>query len=148
MPVPNDTKREFLDSYLTGATLRVMLLDDSSSYTFDVDSHDFVDDVTTAGSEMSGTGYSRKTLSGVSITVDDTDNEGVFDASDVTWTGLDAGTIQTIVIYEQTGGDDATPTDDRVVAVHDDSTVADLPLTTNGSDVTITWPTEGIINIG
>jgi len=145
--IPNDTKRELLDAYLSGATIRVLLLDDSQTYSFDVDNHDFVSDITAAGSEMSGTGYSRQTLQNVTITVDDTDDEGVFDADDVTISGLDAGTIQTVVVYEQIGGDDTTPGDDRVLAVFDDSSVSDLPLATNGSDVQIPWDAEGIINI-
>jgi len=145
--IPNDTKRELLDSYLTGTTIRVLLLDDSEAYSFDQDAHDFVSDITAAGTEMSGTGYSRQDLQNVSITVDDTNDEGVLDADDVTVSGLDAGTIQTVVVYEQVGGDDTTPGDDRVLAVHDDSTVADLPLDTNGSDIQISWPTEGIITI-
>lgn len=147
MTVPNDTKREVLDAYLTNATIRVLLLDDSQSYSFDVDNHDFVSDITSAATEMSGTGYSRQTLQNVSITVDDTDDEGVLDADDVTISGLDAGTIQAVVVYEQVGGDDTTPGDDRVLAVHDDATVGDLPIDTNGSDIQISWPTEGIINI-
>jgi hypothetical protein len=145
--IPNDTKRELLDAYLSGATIRVLLLDDSETYSFDVDTHDFVDDVLAAGTEMSGTGYSRQTLQNVSITVGDTGDEGVFDADDVTFTGLDAGTIQAVVVYHQVGGDDSTPGDDRVLAVHDDASVGDLPLATNGSDITISWDSEGIINI-
>ncbi|QLH77452.1 hypothetical protein HZS55_09155 [Halosimplex rubrum] len=145
--IPNDTKRELLDEYLSNATIRVLLLDDSQAYSFDVDNHDFVDDVLAAGAEMSGSGYARQTLQNVSVTVDDTDDEGVFDADDVTISNIDAGTIQAVVVYEQVGGDDSTPGDDRVLAVHDDATVGDLPLDTNGSDIQISWPAEGIINI-
>lgn len=158
MALPNNAKTILLEGGLDvlNDTLDVMLLDDSSAYTFDPAGHTYVSDVTdtandaNAGNEMSGTGYSRKTLGTKTTTKDDTDGEGVFDAADTTWTGLDAGTIQTIVIYKQVGTDDTTPGDDPVVAVLDDDSagsLADLPLTTNGSDVTIQWSAEGIINI-
>jgi len=149
MAAPNVYKRDVMRGQHDhpSDTLRLMLLDDSSSYSFDQDSHEQVSDITSAGNEMSGTGYSRQTLSNVSVTVDDTDDEGVMDANDVTFSGLDAGTIQTLVVYQQTGGDDTSPADDNVIVVLDDANVSDLPLTTNGSDVTIQWDSEGIVNI-
>jgi hypothetical protein len=64
--------------------------------------------------------------------------------------GLDAGTIQTVVIYLQVGGDDTTPGDDPLVAVWDDDSagsLGDLPKATNGSDVTISVSSDGAINI-
>mgnify|MGYP000168046779 CR=1 FL=1 len=145
--IPNNTKRELLDEYLSAATIRVLLLDDSQAYSFDQDNHDFVSDVLAAGTEMSGTGYSRQTLQNVTITVDDTDDEGVFDADDVTLIDIDAGTIQAVVVYEQVGGDDSTPGDDRILAVFDDSAVSELPKATNGSDIQVPWSAEGIMNI-
>lgn len=152
MAMPNDAKEELMKGTfdLVNDTIKVLLLDDSTAYTFDPDAHEFVSDIAdggTTGTEMSGTGYSRKTLGTKSVTEDTTDDEGVFDAADVTWAGLDAGTIQTIVVYKQVGADDTTPGDDPVLVVLDDAAVADLPLTTNGSDVTISWAAEGIINL-
>lgn len=155
MAMPNDAKEELLKGSfdLVNDTLRVLLLDNSTAYTFNPDTHEFVADIAdggTTGTEMSGTGYTRKTLGTKSVTEDTTDDEGVFDAADVTWTDLDAGTIQTIVVYKQVGADDTTPGDDPVLVVLDDDSagsLADLPLTTNGSDVTINWAAEGIINL-
>ena len=152
MALPNDAKEELLKGTfdLVNDTLKVLLLDNSTAYTFDPDAHEFVSDIADGGTtatEMSGTGYSRQTLAGQAVTEDTTDDEGVFDADDVTFTGLDAGTIQAIVVYQQIGGDDTTPGDDRVLVVLDDSAVADLPLATNGSDITILWAAEGIINL-
>ncbi|MDX1745781.1 MAG: hypothetical protein R3324_07580 [Halobacteriales archaeon] len=155
MVMPNATKADLMrgsiDLDTAGDTIKVLLLDDTTAYTADVDNHDFVSDVAdggVTGTEMSGTGYSRKTLANQAVTVDDTDNEGVFDADNVTWTGLNAGTIQTVVVYQQVGADDTTPADDRIIAIHDDSSIGTLPLTTNGSDVTLSWPAEGIVNLG
>lgn len=152
MAAPNDAKEELLKGSfdVENDTLRVMLLDNSTSYTFDPDAHEFVSDITAAGTEMSGTGYSRKTLTTPTASEDTTDDEGVFDADDTLFTAIDAGTIQTIVVYQQVGGDDTTPGDDRVLVVLDDDSagsVADLPLPTNGSDVQIQWDAEGILNL-
>lgn len=155
MAIPNHAKAELLNGSIDVAndTIRVLLLDDSTAYTYDPAAHEFVADIADGGTtatEMSGTGYSRQTLAGNAVTQDDTDDEGVFDANDVTWTGLDAGTIQAIVVYKQVGGDDTTPGDDPVLVVLDDDSagsLADLPLATNGSDVQVSWSAEGIINI-
>ena len=149
MPVPNAAKADLLRGAfdLSTDTIRVLLLDNSTAYTFDPDAHTFVSDVLAAGTEMSGTGYARKTVAGQSVTADNTDDEGVFDGDNVTWQDINAGTIQAVVVYKQVGVDDTTPGDDPVINVLDDSAVSDLPLPTNGSDVTVVWNAEGIINL-
>lgn len=155
MALPNNTKAELFKATVDFETdtLRVALVSDNTSYTFDPDSHDFVSDVLDGGTtaeEFAGTGYNRQTLSNVSVTIDDTDDEGVFDADDTTFTSLDGDAIQAIIVYQQVGGDDTTPGDDPILVVLDEDSagsVADLPLITNGGDVTIQWDAEGIINI-
>lgn len=157
MALPNHIKQQFLSDSLGSATLKVGLLDSSSSYTFDPVAHEFVDDLdgTSDGdapsNEPTDASYSRQTLSNVSITQDDTDNEGVLDADDVTFSSLSTSNdIQAIFVYEQVGGDDTTPNDDPLVAVYDDDSagsLADLPKPTNGSDLTISLDSEGLVNI-
>lgn len=155
MAAPNHFKQKLMngDFDLDANTVRVALISDNTAYTFDPDAHEFVDDVLDSGTtaeEFAGTGYSRQTLSNPSVTQDDTDDEGVFDADDVTFTSLDGDGIQGILVYKQVGGDDTTPGDDPIIAVLDDDSagsLTDLPLTTNGGDVTISWDAEGILNI-
>jgi len=136
----------------TTDTLRVALVSDNTAYTYSPEDS-FVSDILDGGTtaeEFAGTGYNRQTLSNVTVTQDDADDEGVLDADDTTFSSLDGDAIQAIIIYKQVGGDDTTPGDDPVVVVLDDDSagsVADLPLTTNGGDVTIQWDTEGILNI-
>jgi len=151
MNVPNATKKKLLDGSidLGNDTLKVALFEDSTAYTFDPDNHEFVNDILDGGTtatEFSGSGYSRQGLTTQATSQDNTDDEGVFDADDVTFSRPDGATIQGAILYKQVGGDDTTPGDDPVIAVLDDGDTADLPLTTNGSDVTIAWDTEGIIN--
>lgn len=150
--IPDRTKTEFFKTNINydTDTIKVALLKESTEFSPDSTAHEFVNDVLdggTTGAEFDDTNYSRKTLT-TSVSEDNTDSEGVFDASDVTWSSLGGSqTIEAILIYKQVGGDDTTPGDDPILRILDDSEEADLPLATNGGDVTITWDAEGIINI-
>lgn len=59
---------------------------------------------------------------------------GVFDAADVTFTAVTAGsTIEAVVIYKDTGVAGASP----LIAYID--TITGFPLATNGGDITVQW---------
>lgn len=150
MVSPNHFKQQALESLLGGSTIKVGLLDTSAGYTFDPATDEFVADLPTT-QEPGDTSYSRQTLSNVTITQDDTDNEGVLDADDVVFSSLSTtNDIQTIFIYEQVGADDSTPSDDILIEVYDDDSggsLADLPKATTGDDWTINFGSEGIVNI-
>lgn len=153
--IPDRTKTEFFRTNINfvsgGDTFKVALLKETTEYSPDQTAHEFVNDVLdggTTGAEFDDTNYTRKLLSGQSVTEDNTDNEGVWDASNLTWQSLGGSqSIEAILIYKQIGGDDTTPGDDPIIRILDDSEEADLPLPTNGGDVTISWNSEGIINI-
>lgn len=159
MATPNATKEEFLNGSINlssgGDTIKVALGGSGTSYSFDQTSHNTLADVFdggTTGEELDYTSPDdRQTLANQTTSTDNTDNEGVFDADDVTFPSLDTTQdIQFIVFYQQVGGDDTTPGDDRIIAIYDDDSagsLADLPLSTNGSDVTISIDAEGIVNI-
>jgi len=158
---PNRTYAEVLNGNidLANDTLRIALFDNSTAYTFDPDAHEFVSDIldggTTAQELQGSSGYTgtadRQTLTTPTVTSDDTDDEGVFDADDVVWNGVDStADIQGWIVYKQVGVDDTTPGDDPVILVVDDDEAdapTNLPLATNGTDVQITWDAEGIINL-
>ena len=97
----NSFKRDIMNGGidLDTDTIKVALV--TSSYTPDQDAHDNFDDVT---NEVSGTGYTAggATLGSVSVSADNTDNEGVFDAADVTWSSSTI-TARGAVIYKSTG---------------------------------------------
>lgn len=140
MTATNYLKQQCLEALLGGATLEAGLLDTSTSYTFDATTDQFVADLPTSSAEPGDASYSRVTLSNVTITQDDTDNEGVLDADDIVFPSLTtANDIQTAFVYRQSDG--------LLVAVYDDSTVADFPETTTGDDFTITLDAEGLTNI-
>src|SRR5262245_1660173 len=81
-------------------TVKVLLV--TSAYTPDQDAHDFRDDVT---NEVSGTGYSAggATLANKTVTQDNTDNEGVWDADDTSWASSTI-TARGAVPYKSRGG--------------------------------------------
>ena len=137
----NRAKKEIADNTidLLNDTIKVMLVDDT--YTVNPD-HDFVDMGGTADpidAELSGTGYERKTLANKSITEDDANDRASFDADDVTWTSIDAGTANAAIIFKDTGDD----TTSVLIAYIDD----DFPITTNGGNLTIQWNADGIITL-
>lgn len=120
---------------LSSDTIKVALV--TSTYTPSADNHDFFDDIT---NEVSGTGYTAggATLASKTTTQDNTDDEAVFDAADVTWT-TSSIVARGAVIYKSTGVASTSP----LIAYVDFG--ADK--TSDGGTFQITWNSEGIFNI-
>jgi hypothetical protein len=98
---------------------------DGGTYTVDLALHDNLDDIP-AGDRPAG--YTSGNLSLKTVT------DGVADAEDVVLTAVPAsGAAGAIVIYKDTG----TASSSRLIAYID--TATGLPITPNGSNVTITW---------
>lgn len=72
----------------------------TNAYTFNADHNIFTQ---ISGSETSGTGYTAggEVLAGKAVTQDDTDDEGVFDATDLTWAASTI-TARFAIIYDNT----------------------------------------------
>jgi len=129
-------------------TIRVMLC--TSSYVANRD-----DDLIDAGGandaidhELSGTGYTaghgnsgRKTLASKTITVDKPNDRTEFDAADVVWASISAGTAAQAIVHKEGSADDTTA---RPIC-HIDT--GGFPIVTNGGDLTITWNAEGIFQL-
>jgi len=122
-------------------TIKVALVD----ATFDgtLDDGPALSNITTLG-ELSGTGYTggwggagRKTLASAAVAVDDVNDRASFDAADVTWTAINAGTINGAVIFKDGAANDTTS---YVIAFIDLANT-----TTNGGDITIQWGANGIL---
>lgn len=96
------------------------------------------DDVT---NEVTGSGYTAggATLASKTTTVDNTDNEAVFDAADVTWSSSSI-TARGAVVYKDTGTASTSP----LMCYFDFGS----DQTSSSGDFKITWNSEGIINIG
>jgi len=115
-------------------TIKVALV--TSSYTPNADTHEDFADIT---NEAEGTGYTQggATLSNKAVTADNTDDEGVFDADDVTWSSSTI-TARGAVVYKSTG----TPANDLLVCYIDFGT----DKTSSNGDFTVSWNAEGILN--
>jgi len=124
------------DTNFASDTLKLMLL--SSSHTPDQDAHDFIDDC--SSNEITGTNYTAggATLTGASVSQDNTDNEGVFDANDVSWTTATI-TSRYAVLYRDTG----TPATSPVIAIWDFTS----DKSSSGGTFQITWNAEGVLNV-
>lgn len=133
----NSFKRDIMNGGidLDTDTIKVALV--TSTYTVDQDAHDNFDDIT---NEVSGTGYSAggATLASVTVAVDNTDNEGVFDAADVTWS-TSTITARGAVVYKSTG----TASTSKLICFLDFST----DKTSTAGDFVIQWGAEGILNL-
>lgn len=114
------------------------LLVDSSC---DVDVDDtFLDDVGTLG-ELSDVSYDRVTLTGKTVTRDDTNNRTELDCDDVLYPALDSGTAAKLILVRNEGADPLA--DQRIVAIYDSG----FPVVTNGGDVTFVVNAEGMLQI-
>ena len=117
-------------------TIKLALL--TSSYTPDFDAHDFYDDVSANEVGASGTYSTGGATLTVTLTQDNTDDEGVFDATDISWTGATI-TARYAVIYKSTGVSSTSP----LIALIDFGSNQ----TSTAGTFTITFASEGIINV-
>lgn len=116
-----DTGRDaFLNGDIdyTADTIKMALV--SSSYTPNLNTHDFWNDVS---ANVVGT---PQTLAGKSTSA------GIANCSDVTFSAVAGGsTVAYIVLYKDTG----TPATSQLIACYD--TATGLPIVTSGADITI-----------
>jgi len=134
----NSFKRDIMNGALDldTDTIKVMLV--TSTYTADQDAHTKRSDIT---NEVSGTGYTAggSALANKAVTVDNTDNEGVFDADDLTWP-TSTITARGAVLYKSRGG--ASSADELLCYIDFGSDKI-----SSAGNFTITWDAEGIINL-
>lgn len=133
----NSFKKKIMDGSidLDTDTIKVALV--TSSYTPNQDLHDFFDDVT---NEVSGTGYSAggASLANKAVTQDNTNNKGVFDADDVTWS-TSTITARGAVLYKSTG----TPSTSALICYIDFGS----DKSSAGGNFTIQWNASGILTL-
>jgi hypothetical protein len=131
---PTNTMRGLVDH--DNGNVKVALV--TVTYTADQDAHEFFSDIT---NEITGTGYSAggELLTGKTVTQDNTNNRGVFDATDATWTGA-SFTARAAVMYLDTGTPSTSPLM-RYIDFGSDQTVS-------GGTFTLQWDgTDAIITI-
>lgn len=135
--VMGDTAQISTAINLATDTIKLMLL--TSSYTPDTDADVFIDDISANEVSASGT-YSA---GGVTLTwtgsTDDTDDEGVGDATDVSITTATI-TARYAAIYKDTG----TPATSPLICLIDFGSNQ----TSTAGTFAITFAAEGILNLG
>lgn len=98
----NSTKRDTMNGAIDWDTdtIKVMLV--TSSYTANIDTHTKRSDIT---NEVSGTGYTAggSSLANKTVTADNTNDRGVFDSDDPSWTTATI-TARAAVLYKSRGG--------------------------------------------
>lgn len=134
----NNAKEAFLngDIDLTSDTIKLALV--TSAYTPDADAHDFWDDVSANEVANSGTYSAGGATLAVTVSQDNTDDEGVFDATDVSFTSATI-TARYAVIYKSTG----TAGTSALIALIDFGSNQ----TSTAGTFTITFAAEGIVNL-
>lgn len=140
--VYSDFKRAILAGEINmgsgGNDIREMLVMTNTTADTQEDSK-FISDFTTLD-EYDGANYARKAYANEAVAVDNPNNRGEFDADDVTYTSLGAGTrqAQARVIYKHVGADSAN----LVIAFVD---TGGFPFTGNGGNVVVTMNVEGLL---
>lgn len=112
----------------SGSTGVWVALVDTGTYTYSA-SHEFY-------SSLSGIGGTDQEIGATKSYTN-----GVFDGADVTWTAV-AGTVsyEALVIYRKNAGANTTW---RLIA-YLDSNITNLPVTSNGGNISVTWNASGI----
>lgn len=96
--------------------------------------------------EFDGIGYSRQALGNEAVAADNANDRGEFDAGDVQWSAVQAGSRDIagiLVLKHVTDDSDSIP-----LAYIDADDAGLLPtLTPNGGSIIITWNAEGILQL-
>jgi len=138
----NTGMTEMLDGTIDIDTDTLKLMFVNGSYTADKD--DLVVDAAGANDpidhELSGTGYAagwggagRKTAA-ITMQANNTNDRTDIAIDDLTWTAIDAGTIEGVILIKEGGANDTTS---RLIAYFDVSQV------TNGGNITLDFATLG-----
>jgi len=127
-------------SWNSDYTYRAILL--ATGYTPSVD-HNYYSEV--SGFEMvNATNYTKggKTLTSLSVTEDDSNNKGIYNAANLTWSSINNGKVDKLVVLRWKVTD--TP-NSEIVCVTSGS---GFPHTTDGTDLIISFPNGVYIGTG
>lgn len=112
-----------------GTTIKAALIDEGT-YTYSA-AHDFFNDI----SGVIGTPQTigSKTVGSLGV--------GIFDGADVTFTAVSGASVESVLLYKDTGVSSTSPLIGLI-----DQVASGLPVTPNGGDITIQWDnTNGIL---
>ena len=119
-------------------TIKVALC--TSSYTPNIDTHDFFDDITNELATASGYTAGGASLANKTLTIDTTNDLCYFDADDTTWSASGTLTFRYAIIYKSTGTASTSPLIGYIDFVTDRSVI-------NGETLYLQWATTGILKL-
>jgi hypothetical protein len=105
------------------------ILIDTGAWTPDFVLHTHLDDVPVGARVATSGAMAGKTVSG-----------GAVDANDVTWAAVSGNVSEGVLIYRHTGVESTS-----ALVVFYDTGVAGLPVTPDGSDITVRWNAGGVL---
>lgn len=115
-----------------GVTIKAALIDEGT-YTYSA-AHTHFDDIT--GVIGTPGAITTKTVGSLGV--------GIFDGDDVTFTAVTGASVESVLLYKDTG----TPSTSPIIGLIDQVT-SGLPVTPNGGDIIIQWDNvNGILKIG
>lgn len=133
-----------IDFDAAGTVVRCMLERSTSTYTPNKD-HDYVSDLS-GFVECSVASYARQTVASKAVNIDDANDRVELDFADIAFGNLETGqTVDALVFYVQTGGDDSSASDDVLIAYID--TATGLPATLGGGAFNVTINAEGFLQL-
>ena len=115
---------------LTAVTVKVSLMD-NADYVVNLATDDFEDDLTAAGQVADAT---VGVTSGVN---------GELDAPNTTFSSVTGDVCESLATWVDTGG---APSTDPLIAYYDTFS-AGMPVTPNGGDITVAWPSGIVMTI-
>ncbi len=125
-----------------------VILIKTATYVFDR-THNVVDDLTPAANEASGAGYSRKSIAAAArtITEDDAANAAYFKITNgsVLWAAINAGVNLAVVLFFIGGGGINDDANNDLLCYYDTGT--NVPIITNGGDLTLNFSASGALKI-
>jgi hypothetical protein len=116
-------RQRFLEAQLNWMTDTIkVLLVDTGAYTPQTSVHQYLADIPVSSRIAGPITLTSKTTTG-----------GAADAADATFTSVSGSSIESIIIYSDTGTEATSP----LIAYID--TATGLPITPNGGDIIVTW---------
>lgn len=110
-------------------TIKVVLID-TANYTVDIDNDEYLSDVPLIARVATSDALTGKTA-----------NSGIADADNVTFDTISSVSIESFVLFKDTGDEATSP----LISYHDDAT--NLPIVPLGVDIEIRWSPLGIFTI-
>lgn len=119
----DSARQRFLEAQINWMTdtIKVILVS-SSGYSVNVTTHQYLSDISSSARIAGPVTLTSKATTG-----------GAADAADVTFTSVTGATINSIILYSDTGTESTSP----LIAYID--TATGLPITPNGGDIIVTW---------